>query len=101
MSVTTRAVYTPATETALAGAQADKDLYRELKRILEAEGCFKPARMAVFIKIALFILVELWCYLHLLTGPSWTLRIALLTLLGIAHAQCGFLAHDAVHGTLT
>ena len=78
-----------------------EDSYRELRKILRAAGCFELTPASVFVRTTFLLAANVGCYLILLSQPGWILRVATVVALACIHAQCGFVAHDAVHGSLT
>ena len=86
---------------AAAEAQADDGLYGALRDILKAAGCFEPTPWIVALKIVVLLSANAAAWLLLLSAPDWPIRVLALAVLACAHAQCGFLAHDAFHGTLS
>ena len=80
---------------------AEKDLYRELRKILKAEDCFTLAKWSTVLKGSGLLLINISGYLLLLSEPTWGWRIAIFAALAVSLAQCGFLGHDAFHRTLS
>jgi len=76
-------------------------LYRELRNDLAAAGCFKFAPWATFGNMVLVFTVYCAGYFVLLSSPDWAIRLPILMLLACAQVHGGFIAHEALHGSLT
>lgn len=75
-------------------------LYRMLRAELSEAGCFQPAT-ARSVCYGLFVLTGYaGAYATLLTGPGIGARALAIVALAFFTVHAGFIAHDAVHGSL-
>jgi fatty acid desaturase len=89
-----------AVPAAHAALRVDPD-YRELKRRLEASGCFVAARAAYTWRAILLLLVLAAGWAGMAVAGATELRVAGVVAVGVASVVGAFLAHDAGHGAVT
>jgi fatty acid desaturase len=74
---------------------------KELRTKLLDAGCFKHARPAQLIHMAVIVAIYVAAYIALLQQPDTTARLALLMGLAFASVQAGYIAHEAGHRAIT
>ena len=85
----------------LGGCDSQRTLYRQLRRQLEAAGCFDAAPVTHVLHMTLIVAGYATAYGLLLTQPQPWLRFAALLLLAFVSVQAGYIAHEAGHGAIT
>jgi fatty acid desaturase len=75
--------------------------YRELRRRALAAGLFGPARAAYAARMALFAGVSIGAWAILLRAPSIGVRLLCWAAIGFVMVQSAFVAHEAMHGSIS
>lgn len=76
-------------------------LYRELRGVLRAAGCFRPTAWRNVWYGAFILAGHAAAYAALLAGPGLAVRLVVLAALTFLNVHAGFLAHEVGHGAVT
>ena len=83
------------------GARGPNARHAELRRLLQAAGCFDRTPWAHAAYIAAIATIGGSAFVALFFEPDPAIRLALLALTAFASVQAGFIAHEVGHGAVT